>query len=339
LWPPGRRDTAPGPPATLDELLAARWWRRDVRSPELKKALGYVRATVGEIRRLLALPPDESPLCTPEIKERLRETLDQPVQELNVDSAWELYNDLKAMLPFLGNVDYVESLLAEEAQRTKDASRWHPWTQHFSEKELQYLLSNAERGTLDRRLQGQAAAKLSKLYQYRAEAGRERRVKAAQKRRYLIGLAPALFALQVALVFAIDAAAGEDDVSKQIFVAGTAGALGATLAGTIKIRDHIGGLDDLRSFWPAALVQPLVGGTAGLIVLLVIETGTLDGGGTSSSWAGRALVPFAAGFSEPFFLGLVQKVAVIPDRNEVPETPPTDKAKEAQPTLEQKAAS
>jgi hypothetical protein len=329
------------PPPTLDELLAASWWRRDVRSPELKKALGYVRAAIGEVRRLFALPPDEHPLCTPEIKERLRETLDQPVRSLNVDSAWELYNDLKAMLLFLGNADYVGALLDNEAERAKDASRWHSWTQHFSEKELQNLRDNYERGTLDRRLQGQAVAKLSKLYQFRAEAGRERRVKAAQKRRYLIGLAPALFALQVALVFAIDAAAGEDPVWKQIFVAGTAGALGATLAGTIKIRDHIGGLDDLRSFWPAMLVQPVVGATAGLIVLLVIETGTLDGGSASASgsWAGRALVAFAAGFSEPFFLGLVQKVAVIPDRKEVAEPPPDDKAKGSKPTPGQEATS
>ena len=73
-------------------------------------------------------------------------------------------------------------------------------------------------------------------------------------------------------------------------------------------------LDDLRSFWPAMRVQPLVGATAGLIVLLVIETGTLDVGGESGSWAGRALVAFVAGFSEPFFLGLVQRVAVIPDK-------------------------
>jgi hypothetical protein len=133
--------------------------------------------------------------------------------------------------------------------------------------------------------------------------------------------------LQVLLVLAIDAVAGEDEVWQEILVAGTAGALGATLAGTMKIRDDLRELDDLRSFWPAMRVQPLVGATAGLIVLLVVETGTLDGGGRSGSWAGRALVAFAAGFSEPFFLGLVQRVAVIPDRREasVETIPPSDK--------------
>ncbi|HXV34081.1 MAG TPA: hypothetical protein VD769_08735 [Gaiellaceae bacterium] len=269
---------------------------------------------------------------TPEIEARLRDTLDQPVWALTIDSAWELYNELKTLVPYLGNADYMASLLDEEAERAKDPTRWHPWTQHFSAEDLQDLRDHYKAGTIDRRLQGQAAAKLSRLYMYRAEAGRERRVKAAQKRRYLIGLAPALLALLVALAFAIDAAAaGTEDVWKQIFVAGTAGALGATLAGTIKIRDHIGGLDDLRSFWPAIVVQPMVGATAGLVVLLVIETGTLDGAGESGSWAGRALVAFAAGFSEPFFLGLVQRVAVIPDRKEEPGEPPPTESEETAP--------
>jgi len=326
-WPRVRRRDAPQrPPATLEELLAADRWLRQARDPELNKALGYVRAAVAEIRRVLALPSDELSLCTPEIKARLRDTLDQPVGSLTIDSAWELYTDLKGMLPFLGNSADVASRLDHEAERGTDTSRWHPWSQHFSADELQRLRENYDHDPADPRLHGKAATKLSFLYARRAEAGRERRAKAAQKRRYLNVLGPVLLVLQVGLVLAIDAAAGTEEVWKQIFVAGTAGALGATLAGTMKIRDDLRELDDLRSFWPAMRVQPLVGATAGLIVLLVIETGTLDGGGESGSWAGRALVAFAAGFSEPFFLGLVQRVAVVPDRKEeaVEPVPPED---------------
>ena len=321
-----RREVAPRPPATLDELLAADRWRRNARDPELNKALGYVRATVGEIRRVLALPSDDLSLCNAEIKARLRDTLDVPVGKLTIDLAWELYTDLKGLLPFLGNADDVAARLDTEAERGNDTSRWHPWTQHFSADELQRLRDNYDHEPVDPRLHRLAAAKLSFIYARRAEAGRERRAKAAQKRRYLILLAPFLLVLQVVLVLAIDAASDEEGVWKQIFVAGTAGALGATLAGTMKIRDDLRELDDLRSFWPAMIVQPLVGATAGLIVLLVIETGTLDGGGASGSWAGRALVSFAAGFSEPFFLGLVQRVAVIPDKKDEPveAAPPSD---------------
>lgn len=336
-----RNEEAPQP--TLDELLSAARWRRHTRNPELKKALGYVQATVGEIRRLLALQPDELTLCTPEVKVRLRDILDQPVESLRIDSTWELYSELKGMLPALGNADYVASQLDHEAERGKDALRWHAWTRHFSAEELQRLRDNYEQPEPNPRLHRQAATKLSFLYARRAEAGRERRAKAAQKCRYLNVLAPVLLALQAGLVLAINEVAGETGIWKQIIVAGTAGALGATLAGTMKIRDDLRELDDLRSFWPAMRVQPLVGATAGLIVLLVIETGTLDVGGDSGSWAGRALVAFAAGFSEPFFLGLVQKVAVIPDKGsgdtpkKAQEPEEVDEPEAPRPTLPERA--
>ena len=307
-----RREQAP--PPTLEQLLATARWRRATREPELKKALGYVQATLGEVRRVLAQPQDEVSLRNAEVVARLRDMLDQPVGALGIDSAWELYSEVKSILPFLSNADYVASQLDHEAERATDPSRWHPWTLHFSAAELERLRANYERPQPDARLHAQAAGKLAFLYARRAEAGRDRRAKAAQKRRYLNALGPMLLALQAALVFAIDEVADDSAIWKQIVVAGTAGALGATLAGTMKIRDGLRELDDLRSFWPAMRVQPLVGATAGLIVLLVIETGTLDVGGESGSWAGRALVAFVAGFSEPFFLGLVQRVAVIPDK-------------------------
>ncbi len=76
-------------------------------------------------------------------------------------------------------------------------------------------------------------------------------------------------------------------------------------------------LDDLRSFWPAMRVQPLIGATAGLVTLFVLETGAVElGARQTASWAALALFTFVAGFSEPFFLGLVQRVAVIPDKQQ-----------------------
>jgi hypothetical protein len=57
------------------------------------------------------------------------------------------------------------------------------------------------------------------------------------------------------------------------------------------------------------MIQPLVGATSGLVVLLVVESGIIEiGGGQSHQAPGRALLAFVAGFSEPFFLGLVNRV-------------------------------
>lgn len=309
--------TADISPATLDELLAPARWQRNVGSPELKKALGYLQGAIADARRLLAVPPDSLSLRTDEIEARFRDVLDQPVDSLTIDSAWELYGQVKAMLPLLANGDYIAAQLDYEAQRVKDGSRWHGWNQHFGKDELAQMRSNYRKRQPNETLHRQAAEKLSFLYTQRTEAGRDRRARAGQKCRYLNALAPALLALQAALVIAIGYFAA-DDVLKAVAVAGTAGALGATLSGTMRIRDDLRDLDDLRSFWPAMRVQPLVGATAGLVVLLLMESGTLDiGSDDSGHWAGRALLAFAAGFSEPFFLGLVQRVAVVPDNNAV----------------------
>jgi hypothetical protein len=309
------QSSADVPNPTLDELLVPSRWQRKVGSPELKKALGYLQSSIADARRLLALPPDALSLRTAEIEARLRDLLDQPVEMLTIDSAWELCGQVKAMLPLLANGDYMAAQLDYEAQRAKDKSRWHGWNQHFGKDELAQMRSNYGKREPSQALHRQAAEKLSFLYGQRTEAGRDRRARAGQKCRYLNALAPVLLALQAGLVIAIDFVAA-DEIWKAVAVAGTAGALGAALSGTMRIRDDLRDLDDLRSFWPAIRVQPLVGATAGLVVLLVMESGTLDmGSGDSGHWAGRALLAFAAGFSEPFFLGLVQRVAVIPDKS------------------------
>ena len=313
----GAESTTDPFPATLDELLAPSRWQRNVGNPELKKALGYVQGAIADARRLLAVPPDSLSLRTAELEARFRDVLDQPVDSLTIDSAWELYGQVKAMLPLLANGDYIAAQLDYEAQRLKDRSRWHGWHQHFGKDELAEMRSNYRKRQPNETLHKQAAEKLSFLYTQRTEAGRDRRARAGQKCRYLTALAPALLVLQAALVVAIGYFAA-NDVLKAVAVAGTAGALGATLSGTMRIRDDLRDLDDLRSFWPAMRVQPLVGATAGLVVLLLMESGTLDiGSDDSGHWAGRALLAFAAGFSEPFFLGLVQRVAVVPDKRAV----------------------
>jgi hypothetical protein len=105
------------------------------------------------------------------------------------------------------------------------------------------------------------------------------------------------------------------DAWQDIALAASAGALGATLSGTFRVRDRLIELDDLRSFWPAMRIQPLIGATAGLVTLFVLETGAVNvEASATASWGAVALFTFAAGFSEPFFLGLVERVAVIPDK-------------------------
>ena len=91
-------------------------------------------------------------------------------------------------------------------------------------------------------------------------------------------------------------------------VVALSGALGGTLSGVYKLRDGVSRISQLRAFLPAMVDQPLVGAAAGLVLYLVLEAG-LRGGGGEVEWASRAVLGFAAGFSEPFFLGVVGSVA------------------------------
>ena len=269
---------------------------------------------VAEVRNLLALDDERAPLRTADVRERLRDLLHRDVDRLSIDSAWELANELKRELVVLGDVSYVWAQLEYEAERDKKPNKWHRWSDHYSPAKLRALIAARSNGTVDEAVHLDAVRSLRKLYEVRAEEGLERRTRAAQKCRYLTALIPVLLASLVALSASINEVAG-GGIWKEIALAASAGALGATLSGIFRVRDRLVELDDLRSFGPAMRIQPLIGATAGLITLSVLQSGAVELGGATTPWAALALFTFAAGFSEAFFLGLVERVAVVPDKH------------------------
>ena len=317
-WMPRRRSgvaTAFGAPGR-----ALSDYRR--RNPELAKALGHVQRYVAEGRSLLDLDDQEAPLRTAGVRRRSEDLLTRDLKSLSIDSAWDLANELKQELLFLGDVSYVWTQLEYEAQRDKAPNMWHRWSDHLESSKLQAFLAARSNGPVDRPVQLDAARSLKKLYELRAEAGMERRARAAQKCRYLTLLIPILFSLLLALSAAINEV-GRGGMWKMIGLAASAGALGATLSGIFRVRDRLVELDDLRSFWPAMRIQPLIGATAGLFTLLVLESHAvkLADDAEPTPWAAWALFTFVAGFSEPFFLGLVRRVAVVPDNDSTLSSP------------------
>ena len=77
------------------------------------------------------------------------------------------------------------------------------------------------------------------------------------------------------------------------------------------MRDHVTNINDLRAFAPAIVVQPLIGATAGLLLLVALDSKLIAVNWGGPDWASRGVIAFAAGFSEPFFLGIVGKVSAI----------------------------
>ena len=124
-------------------------------------------------------------------------------------------------------------------------------------------------------------------------------------------LVPLVCATGAAIAFA------DDTTAWQVVVAGLAGALGSVLSGFFKLRDKLSKLRELRSFDGAVLAQPLVGATAGLFAYALVRAGILhlpppDSQPTTSSYV---IYGFVMGFSEPFLLDVVGKVARGPGKD------------------------
>src|SRR5262249_51515228 len=100
-----------------------------------------------------------------------------------------------------------------------------------------------------------------------------------------------------------------------------AGALGSMLSGILNLRG-LRRLTDLRVFEIGMVVQPLIGAAAGLFLFLLIESGVLSGvlglpRTENKTGEGSILgtYGFIAGFSEPFLLGIVRRVAGAAEEN------------------------
>ena len=85
------------------------------------------------------------------------------------------------------------------------------------------------------------------------------------------------------------------------------GALGGTLSSTLKIRD-IAELNSFRNIATFLRMQTLVGASFGLVTWLILVSGIVVVGSSDSSWETRTAVSFVAGYSEPFLLGVLNRV-------------------------------
>jgi hypothetical protein len=92
-----------------------------------------------------------------------------------------------------------------------------------------------------------------------------------------------------------------------------AGGLGAVLGSLRPVREEVTAGADLRAYLPAVVVEPLLGAVAGLLSLMIGETGVL--GPTTADgdvWARAGLLAFAAGFAEPLVLRAISRLAGMP---------------------------
>lgn len=298
----------------LERMLAVsmrRWrWTWMLKDPELRRALGDLNERLADLRRL-RLDPASVPLDG-ELS-RLRGVT---LRDLNrVDTVYALHNRLGRLVVQLDrDGSYVAVRAAGNAlRRDRNGSKPKHWPPSVPE----VLQQVARQHDQDPAVLREAVLFYDREYTERVLHHQARR---RTKARTLLMLAPVLLALLVGLGLLLDRT---DTVSRPVvLLVGVAGALGATLSGIFKLRDLIRGLGELRSFRAAMVVQPLVGAAFALFVMLVIEAGVAgvdlaDGGSKAATYG---VFGFIAGFSEPFALGIVQKVAGPDAVNDAPRT-------------------
>jgi hypothetical protein len=180
------------------------------------------------------------------------------------------------------------------------------WSELFgSRTELEEFLAAREAGADDQ--VARARRKLAALARARSTSYRVQRARTRMRRRYLFSLVPLLTALVIGLAVAIELSQGEG-IWRVTILAALAGAVGSTLSGVYKLRDEIRRIGELREFLPLMILQPVVGAAAGLVLLLALASASSADSSMPVSWATTGLLAFAAGFSEPFFLGTVRRV-------------------------------
>jgi hypothetical protein len=219
-------------------------------------------------------------------------------------------DELRKVLVPVGDEQYLRALLVDErnrerrrADREKSGSTRSStlvgWSEVYPDEPLDSVLAEPFDIETARNL-------LSAFFECRRERYRLHRARVRMKADYLLLIAPVLLGLVVGVAVAVAVLSSGGGGTARTILAALAGALGGTVSGAYRLRDQIENLNEVRAFKPALWVQPLIGAAAGLLMLLVLASGLL--GSDASTWQRAGLVAFAAGFSEPFFLGVVNRV-------------------------------
>lgn len=248
----------------------------------------------------------------------LRTLLDQlnDPARLSSNNAWELADLLEIELIRCGDECYIYTLLSAE-NGLKDSQ--HRWEKYFPTEALTSLQENFRDGRFrDPNKCLEARQKLEYLQRSRIGEYRRDRAKGQLRGTYLGRMAIVLGLLIAGLSYFYSAV--DNDSANLLPVVLTAGAVGSALSRAVKLgKERLNempkdqttvpplGIRTLISEWAFFLAQPVIGATTALILFFVFYSGLLPIGDLKP--AGYGLMGFLAGFSEPFFLGILDKVA------------------------------
>ncbi|HEY9206939.1 MAG TPA: hypothetical protein VIO58_13585 [Candidatus Methanoperedens sp.] len=241
---------------------------------------------------------------------------------ISSNNAWEFADMLEIELIRLGDPVYIYMLL--KAQQKADNTDPHRWEKHFQSRDLYSLIDSYNCGKFDNCQHLLEARRfLEHLRQEQVSEYRRDRAKAQLRGIYLGRMALILVLILPFLsYFYIAATQWKDNLTYLLLVVLLSGAAGSVLSHALKlgkqplhaeteekIHEQPLGIRALISEWKVFIAQPVIGATAALVLFLIFKAGLLQIGGMKELGPEvYGLIAFLAGFSEVYFIGILEKV-------------------------------
>jgi hypothetical protein len=314
---------------------------------EMRCVLGELLDHLGTMARLL---PAERRLTEP-LEQRLLGFLDrlgnllpnEPKQPFNQEGTQELSNELHCVLLEVAveaeRPEYLRVRLDQEHHREKGEQSETRWSHLFETNDLAALRNAMAPGGPTSESASGATSRtvemLTTLYQTRSNHEREQwahdRLRDARLQwvgRWLLQLLVSVVIL-LPLAFTLSSSTKHPQWLENgivVTLVAVTGALGGALSGVRRLLGTPILRGELERFQSAFRAQLLVGGTLGLISLLLFQVGSLPTFQAIRGFptvAPLAIYAFLAGFSEPFIFGIVQ--GLIGGRSPSPSDPSLDR--------------
>ena len=180
------------------------------------------------------------------------------------------------------------------------------WDSYFPSTDLDYLIGLYETNP-DRFDSEVIRGHLITLYKMRDSEGRHNRARESMRSLYLILMSTILI---VGIVILIALSNLNNDIKTWSVL--VAGGMGAVLSRSFKMRE-LGRIVELKGAWLTLFPQMIIGATLALVVVVVLHSGIIDISIGNISLKSNdiktvIIVSFVSGFSEPFALGILNKI-------------------------------
>jgi hypothetical protein len=276
------------------------WARHD---PELQKMLARTYALLDELFRLDTIPEAH--------QRRIEQLLRHDPGTLALDAGIELFDALDRVMIEIGDAHYICGEIEGELKWAKGSTTWLTWD--VMNGSVPPAVNTYRSGKSVSAAELDAARnQLLSFRRTRSDDYQVHRARQKMRARNLRILAVLLLPLVLAFGWILAASRIGDLTTLGVWLIGVVGALGSLMSGTIKARDRLVRGSDLRAFRAGLLAQVLLGAASSLVAYLLLASEIVEIVGTDSL-EGKAVVGFLAGFSEPYFLKTVGRVATMGD--------------------------